>query len=283
MTEREGRLGHYISDPKRKRKIFKPVPMHITTIIPARYASKRFPGKPLVPIAGIPMLERVWRIAGAAKGVDAVLVATDDERIQEAARAFGATVVMTSPDCRDGTERVAQAVQHLSTPPDAVINLQGDAVLTPPWVISALADALRQGAGIVTPAVRCSPAQLAELQQAKQAAPASGTLVVCDRQMDALYFSKTIIPFVRPDSPPPPVWRHIGLYGYTVAALREWVQLEPGPLEQAEQLEQLRILENGGKIRVVPVDYRGRTHWSVDSPADVPLAEAIIAREGELC
>lgn len=259
--------------------------MSTAIVIPARYGSSRFPGKPLAPIRGRSMLQRVWRIARAVQGVDSVVVATDDERIAEHARGFGADVAMTSPDCRNGTERVAEAVRALRPQPDAAINLQGDAVLTPPWVVQALADALRDDAeaAIVTPAVHCSWAQYDAIVAAKRDHPASGTLVTFDRRGYALYFSKSVIPYLRTRaSERPPVYRHIGLYGYRRAALDRLVTLPATPLEEAEQLEQLRALEHGLPIRVVEVDYRNRTHWSVDSPADIAQVEAIIDREGEL-
>lgn len=260
--------------------------MQIAVIIPARYGSSRFPGKPLAAIAGVSLLERVWRLASAAEGIDRVLVATDDLRIRGHAEAFGATVLMTPESCRNGTERVADALAQLPDSVDAVINLQGDAVLTPPWVIGALAEVLRTTeAPVVTPAVLCPPDHYAQLAEAKRAHPASGTLVVTDRQGRALYFSKALIPFIRPDHKGafPPVWRHIGLYGYRRAALAQLLAWPEGPLEAAEQLEQLRALENGMPIQVVPVDYRGRRHWSVDSPADVMIIERLLEEEGELC
>ncbi len=263
-----------------------PDDMRIAVVIPARYGSSRFPGKPLAPIAGISLLERVWRLAQAAEGIDTVVIATDDDRIRTHAEGFGATVVMTPISCRNGTERVAAALAQLPDTMDAVINLQGDAVLTPPWVIAALAAELRTAtAPVVTPAVRCSEQHYAQLAEAKRTHPASGTLVVTDRQGRALYFSKALIPFIRADHTGdfPPVWRHIGLYGYRRAALAQLLAWPEGPLEAAEQLEQLRALENGMAIQVVPVDYRGRRHWSVDSPADVKIVEQLLVEEGELC
>jgi 3-deoxy-manno-octulosonate cytidylyltransferase (CMP-KDO synthetase) len=263
-------------------------PMHIAVVIPARYASSRFPGKPLAPVAGVSLLQRVWRLAQAADGIDSVTIATDDDRIRTHAEGFGAQVVMTPASCRNGTERVHAALDYLPVSCEAVINLQGDAVLTPPWVITALAAALRTtNAPMVTPAVQCTPVQYRALVTAKQDSPASGTLVVCDRRGRALYFSKALIPFLRDMSldtaMPLPVWRHIGLYGYRRDALAQLLAWPEGPLEAAEQLEQLRALENGMDIQVVPVDYRGRTHWSIDSLADVAHAEHLLAREGELC
>jgi 3-deoxy-manno-octulosonate cytidylyltransferase (CMP-KDO synthetase) len=134
---------------------------------------------------------------------------------------------------------------------------------------------------IVTPAVRLAGAALDEFLEQKKATPASGTTVVFGRSRNALYFSKAVLPYRR-EIGHADVYRHIGLYGYRKAALARYVQLAPTPLEQTEGLEQLRALENGMAVRIAIVDYKGRTHWSIDAPADVAVAERIIAREGEL-
>ncbi len=288
-------------------------PSNTTIIIPARYGSTRFQGKPLHPILGITMLERVWRIAKAVKNVSSVYIATDDTRILEHAKSFGADAVMTPLECRNGTERAQAALAHLPQKPDAVINFQGDAVLTPPWVLQAIADELNNNpaATMVTPAVQMSWEQVDQLIEAKRTTPASGTVVVVDNALNALYFSKAMIPFVRgeargtrrevqensakentpsvqisPLAPRAsclsPYLRHIGLYGYRTAVLERLNALPPSPLEELEQLEQLRALENGIGIKIVLVEYQGRTHWSVDSPEDAITAAEIIEREGEL-
>ncbi|MBI4184841.1 MAG: 3-deoxy-manno-octulosonate cytidylyltransferase [Proteobacteria bacterium] len=260
--------------------------MRIAVVIPARYGSRRYPGKPLMTIRGRSLLNRVWAIAKAVGGVDEVYVATDDERIAAHARSFGAAAVMTRADCATGTDRVREAVARIEPRPDAVVNLQGDAVLTPPWVIRALVDALRAEPSLrlVTAAVHCGPEQYEALLDLKAKSPTSGTLVTFDRRGFALYFSKAVIPYlrIRAAGAPLPVYRHIGIYGYRRDALEELAGLAPTPLEVAEQLEQLRALENGIPIKVVVVDYRGRSHGSVDAPEDVPVIEAIIDREGEL-
>jgi 3-deoxy-manno-octulosonate cytidylyltransferase (CMP-KDO synthetase) len=257
--------------------------MSAAIVIPARYGSSRFPGKPLFPVAGTPMLERVWRIAKSVALATRVVIATDDERILAAARGFDAEAIMTSPDCSNGTERVHDAVQRAGIEEDIVLNLQGDALLTPPWVLEAMIDEmiLDLAPDIVTPAVRLTGPALEEFLAQKQATPASGTTVVFDRKKDALYFSKAVIPYIRKEGYAG-VHRHIGLYGYRKAALARYVKLAPTPLEQTEGLEQLRALESGMSVRIAIVDYRGRTHWSVDAPQDVAIAEMIIGREGEL-
>lgn len=260
--------------------------MNISIIIPARYGSTRLPGKPMALISGQSLLTRVWRIAATVTRVQSVYVATDDDRVADHARSFGAGVIMTSPDCANGTERAWDALKGMQTPPDAVINLQGDAVLTPPWIVQNLVDAFHHDPAtqMVTAAVRLDWQGLADFRRHKEISPSSGTTVVMDAGGQALYFSKTIIPNIRqaPEGPLSPVYRHIGIYGYSRAALERMVALPPSPLEGVEQLEQLRALENRIPIQVVQVDYRGRSHGSVDTPQDIPVIEAIIAREGEL-
>jgi len=256
----------------------------IGIVIPARYGSTRFPGKPLAPVLGVSLIERVWRIAKAVEGAAVVCVATDDERIARFVEGFGGRAVMTPAECRTGSDRTWAALQALPNL-DAAVNVQGDAILTPPWVVQALVDVLRRDpdSPIVTPAVRLDAERLAAFEASKVATPASGTTVVCRNDGFALYFSKRVLPFLRkPGGDRAPVFRHIGLYGYRRAALERFAALPTGALEAAEGLEQLRALENGIPIRVVEVDYRGRTHWSIDAPEDVPAAEAIIRREGEL-
>jgi 3-deoxy-manno-octulosonate cytidylyltransferase (CMP-KDO synthetase) len=257
--------------------------MSAAIIIPARYGSSRFPGKPLQMIAGRSMLERVWRIARAARFCSRVVIASEDERVLAHAASFGAEAVLTSENCRNGTERVHEAATTLGLDAKIIVGLQGDAVLTPPWVLDALIDALETDADIdiATPAIRLDAQALRDFIAHKQISPTSGTTVVFDRDANALYFSKSVIPFPgRSDAAP--VHRHIGLYGFRRASLAAFVALEPTPLERAEGLEQLRALENGMRIRIVLVDYAGRTHASVDTREDVALVEALIAAEGEL-
>lgn len=258
--------------------------MKVSLIIPARYASSRFPGKPLAEIKGVSLLQRVWAIGSSVPGVDEVIVATDDARIKQATEAFGAAAIMTPETCRNGTERAAAVLELLPEKPDIIINLQGDAVLTPPWVIAPVVDALRSdpSMAMATPAVALSSEQLSALKAHKETAPASGTTVVVDHAGDALYFSKAILPFQRKADARLPIYRHIGLYGYQADTLRRLVSLPETPLERVEGLEQLRALYHGIPIHVAEVTYRDRTHWSVDSPEDLTAAEDLIAREGEL-
>ena len=260
--------------------------MKKTIVIPARKGSTRFPNKPLAFIQGKQLLHRTWLIARAVKGVDEVYVATDDDEIRKQAEQFGAKVILTRADCENGTERTYDAVSQLEEIPGIVINLQGDAVLTPPWVIQAVIDSMQNDPKIqiATPAVHLDWKRVDEFLQSKEGGRTSGTLVVFDLNQKALYFSKGLIPKIRDrnERGDPPFYRHIGLYGYRFETLKKIASLKPTPLEEAEKLEQLRALENGIPIQVVLVDYRGRTHWSIDTPEDVKKAEEIIEREGEL-
>lgn len=259
--------------------------MKTIIIIPARYNSSRLPGKPLRLITGKSLIERVWTIAKAVKGVDEVYIATDDTRIELHALEFSAKVMMTG-DCFNGTERAFRLASDLKLQDDDwIINLQGDAVLTPPWVIQALLDATVNNAclEIVTPAVRITKDEYLVMQAAKLRGEVGGTMVVCDKAYNALYFSKSMIPYLRDSTIDNlTLYRHIGLYAYRFATLKKYISLPPSMLEQVEGLEQLRALENGIPIRVVIVDYRGRTHASIDNISDVIEVEKIIEQEGEL-
>ncbi len=264
--------------------------MKTVIVIPARKGSTRLPGKPLIPILGKPLLYRTWKIAQAVERVHSVAIATDDEEIQSTATQWGATVIMTRQDCQNGSERVFEAVNTLSEQPEIVINLQGDAVLTPPWVLQALVDQLQNDptVSIATPATALSWQMHEEALQTERMGRSSGTFVVFDLHKNALYFSKKVIPGIRDPSTDrathshsSPIYRHIGLYAYRYPALAHYVHLRPSALETLENLEQLRLLENGIPIRVVLVDYQGRTHASVDTFSDIERVESILQQEGE--
>lgn len=253
-------------------------------VIPARMASTRFPNKPLVMIAGKTMIERVWRIGKASGNAHEVVIATDDHRLRQFAMGFGAKVIMTSPDCLTGTDRVAEASRHFDKH-TIFFSLQGDAVLTPPWVVDKVLLAMLSDPTVqmATPAVRLKGEALIHFIANKKGGSSSGTTVTFNQRGDALYFSKTLIPYDHNEmNRERLMYRHIGLYAYRAHTLQHLSQLPEGIFEKSEKLEQLRALENGIPIRVVEVDYKGRTHGSIDRLEDVTLVESIIAKEGEL-
>jgi 3-deoxy-manno-octulosonate cytidylyltransferase (CMP-KDO synthetase) len=265
--------------------------MSVLVIIPARYPSVRYPGKPLVELRGATgvaksLIRRSWDAAMAAEGVERVVVATDDTRIAEHARGFGAEVVMTSDRCRNGTERCAEAVTALSAAPEIVVNLQGDAPLTPAWFVADLVAGLRAApdAALATPVLRCDGAALAGFLEDRRAGRVGGTTAVFDRDGHGLYFSKEVIPFTSqtyaPEAPTP-VFHHVGLYAYRPEALVAYGGWPVGPLETLEGLEQLRFLENGRKVLCVEVEGRGRAFWELNNPEDVPRIESMLVQMGQ--
>lgn len=253
-------------------------------VIPVRMSSTRFPGKPLAVIGGKTMIERVFSIAKASKKAEQVVVATDSEELREAVSALGAQVVMTSSSCATGTDRVFEAVQSLGREYEVICSLQGDAVLTPPWVIDEVIEKLRDCSQvkIATPALLLTGEERKRFLSEKAKGSSSGTMVVFDRHKNALYFSKGLIPYSRTVTPDVEYYRHIGLYVYRRESLNEFCSLPAGRLEETEKLEQLRALEHGIPIRIVVVDYQGRSHHSVDRPEDIVEVEEAIRREGEL-
>ncbi|QIR83828.1 3-deoxy-manno-octulosonate cytidylyltransferase [Paracoccus sp. AK26] len=260
--------------------------MSVLIVIPARHASTRYPGKPLVELRGASgqprsLIRRSWDAAMAVSGVDRVVVATDDGRIRDHAAGFGAEVVMTSTTCRNGTERCAEAVANLGLTPDIVVNLQGDAPLTPPWFVEDLVAGLRADpdADVATPVLRCTGRMRADLIADRHAGRVGGTTAVFGHDRQALFFSKEVIPFAAGDfgdDDPSPVFHHVGVYAYRPAALAEYTAWGEGRLEVLEGLEQLRFLERGRRILCVEVESRGRQFWELNNPEDVPRLEAMM-------
>ena len=252
--------------------------MDALVIIPARFASQRFPGKPLVRLTspgGVerPLIEWTWRAAVAAVGPEAVVVATDDARIAAVVADFGGQVVMTAPALHNGTERCAAAVETLAHTARIVVNFQGDSPLLPAGSIASLVAALRADAAqIATPYVSCDAA-LSELILAEHAAGrVGGTCVVTRDDGTAAYFSKLPIPHGAGANLP--LKLHLGLYAYTRAALKAYAALLPSPLELAEGLEQLRFLAAGQPIAMVEIPMPSRGIWEVNNPADIAPVSA---------
>jgi 3-deoxy-manno-octulosonate cytidylyltransferase (CMP-KDO synthetase) len=243
--------------------------MNVLAVIPARYASTRLPGKPLVPLGGKPMIQRVWERVRQAQSVSDVIIATDDERIRSAVQAFGGDVAMTRSDHRSGTERVAEAALARGDA-EIIVNVQGDEPLIEPSAIDAAVEAVREDleVSVATLAVPISkPADIMDPNVVK---------AVLDFDGNALYFSRAPIPWVRDRSGPVHAkhLKHLGLYVYRRAALLEFATFPQGDLERIEQLEQLRWLENGYRIRVAETEYDS---VSVDVPEDIPRVEQLLA------
>jgi 3-deoxy-manno-octulosonate cytidylyltransferase (CMP-KDO synthetase) len=245
-------------------------PPQVIAVIPARYQSTRFPGKPLADLAGRPMIEHVYRRTAAARGVEAVVVATDDERIRAVVERFGGVARMTRESHRSGTDRIAEAIEEVAA--DIVVNVQGDEPLIEPAMIEEVIEPLKRDGTIQMSTLCRRITALADYDNPNV------VKVVTDRNGDALYFSRSPLPFVR--SPRfrsgDLAYKHIGLYGYRRAFLRAFAQLEQTPLEISESLEQLRALEYGFRIRTVETQYDS---IGVDTPEDLERVRHQLAAE----
>jgi 3-deoxy-manno-octulosonate cytidylyltransferase (CMP-KDO synthetase) len=266
--------------------------MKTLIIIPARYGSTRFPGKPLALLDGKPMISHVITHAREAArqypDVD-IIVATDDERITEHCSRLHLPSVMTPKDCRTGTDRALAAIKELDTSPDFVINLQGDVPMLPVSVIAHMLGIIEKDGAqleVFTPVHQLGWDALDQMRIAKQETPFSGTTVTLTPDFKALWFSKNIIPAIRKEEKLrqtdelSPIWRHIGLYGYRTDILKKFSSLPESTYEKLEGLEQLRLLENGISIKAVPVDIPSETLLSgIDSPEDLARAEEILKKQ----
>ena len=246
----------------------------IVGIIPARWASTRFPGKMLAPIAGKPLIQRVWERCRMAQRLHTVIVATDEPRIADAVAAFGGEAVMTSPDFQSGTDRIAHVAARLGKEVSHVINIQGDEPTISPALIDRLAAVLardRKLEMVTAASVMTDPAEIANPNCVK---------VVLAKNGDALYFSRSVIPHpfgMAADAAPRVAFhRHQGIYGYERRYLARFVRWLPSAYERTERLEQLRALEHGTRIRVFVTDH---VSLGVDSPEDVARVEARLAEE----
>ena len=260
--------------------------MRTAILIPARYASSRYPGKPLVELKGAggtpkPLIQRSFEAAQRVAGTSSVHIVTDDERIAAAARGFGAAVVMTSPECRNGTERCAEALAELEGV-DLVVNLQGDALLTPPGFVEALVARMAEDSDalVATPAMRLRAEEVRALQAEEAAGRVGGTTVVTDASGYALYFSKRLIPYLPPHAlggDLSPVRLHVGVYAYRREALERYVATPVSELETLEGLEQLRFLAAGIPVAVVDVETPPFALRELNNPEDVaPIEQALI-------
>jgi len=260
--------------------------METVIVIPARYASTRYPGKPLVTLKGADgtsksLIQRSWEAAMEVTGVDAVYVATDDDRIRDAVHAFGAEVIMTAESCENGTARCADALVRAKLDADLIVNLQGDAPLTPAWFVEDLIAAMkaRPDMDVATPVVRCDTATYSHFREDRAAGRVGGTTAVFDVNHRALYFSKEVLPYIAPakaQAAATDVFHHVGLYAYRPEALTQYTGWPEGQLERHEGLEQLRFLENGAPLLCVEVEGKGRVFWELNNPEDVARIEGIL-------
>jgi 3-deoxy-manno-octulosonate cytidylyltransferase (CMP-KDO synthetase) len=244
-------------------------PANVTVVIPARYGSSRLPGKPLVSLGGKPMIQRVYERAKQAERVTRVIVATDDDRIVKAVQAFGGEARMTRPDHRTGTERVAEVAAHESG--DVFVNVQGDEPLLDPTAVDTAVSTLLEEPQVAISTVATpirTPGDIMDPNVCK---------VVLDFDENALYFSRAPIPWVRDTAGHVQArhLKHLGLYVFRRDALLEYPTLPQGELERIEQLEQLRWLENGWKIRVAQVEHDA---ISVDVPEDITRVEKLLQK-----
>ncbi len=233
---------------------------------------------PLVTIKGADgiqraLIEHTWLAAKNVTGIDAVFVATDDTRIAEHARSFGAHVIMTSSTCRNGTERCVEAISGLDASPSIVVNLQGDAPLTPPWFVEDLVNALEQDPSfaVATRVLLCDDATRERLIEDRRSGRVGATTVVFGEKKQALYCSKEILPFGHAD-----IFHHVGIYAYRPEALIAYGTWPEGRLEQAEGLEQARFLENEFRVLCVEVNAHGREFWEVNNHEDIARVETIM-------
>lgn len=239
--------------------------MKAVAVIPARYASTRLPGKPLLDICGKPLIQRVWEVVSRVRRLDAVVVATDDARIADTVEAFDGKVCMTSPDCRSGSDRVREVAASLAA--DVYVNVQGDEPLLDPSAIETLLAVFTrdESVQVATLCSRISEEQARSPHQVK---------VIRDHAGNALYFSRAPLPFVRDAAESAVFLGHIGMYAYRADALRCFASLPPSPLEQAEKLEQLRFLQAGIPIRVLEAPPMGA---GVDTPEDLERVRALVS------
>jgi 3-deoxy-D-manno-octulosonate cytidylyltransferase len=261
--------------------------MKAVVIIPARYGSTRYPGKPLAPLrtreGKKSLIQLSWEAANKVSGISEIYVATDDKRIEEHAVAFGAKVIRTSSKCKNGTERCAEAVSNARLEAEIIVNFQGDAPLTPSWFIEEIIASLKADKSIdmATPVLRLDRKSYNLFFEDRKSDRVGGTTVVFDKDMYALYFSKELIPFFEiskiEQDKPIPCYHHVGVYAYRKNILREYLSWPESNLEKLEGLEQLRFLSENKKVKCVEVSSRGNVFWELNNPEDVQRIEKVIS------
>ena len=260
--------------------------MKIAIIIPARYASTRYPGKPLVQLrtkeGKKSLIQLSWEAANKVSGVSEIYVATDDKRIEEHAVTFGAKVVQTSSKCKNGTERCAEAVNNAQLDAEIIVNFQGDAPLTPSWFVEDIIAALKadKSTDMATPVLRLDRKSYNLFSEDRKSDRVGGTTVVFDKHMCALYFSKELIPFFEiskiGSDEQIPCYHHVGVYAYRKNILKDYLSWPESNLEKLEGLEQLRFLVENKRVKCVEVNNKGRVFWELNNPQDVQLIEKVL-------
>ena len=263
--------------------------MKTVVLIPARYASTRYPGKPLATLrqkngSEKSLIQMSYEAASQINGVSDVYVVTDDARIREASEAFGAQVIMTSPERENGTARVAEAVEVAQLDADLIVNFQGDAPLTLPWFVEDLIAAMKadKTAQMATPVLQCDAQTYAMFKEDRAAGRVGGTTAVFGAEGRAIYFSKEVLPYIDAGKVPSeniPVYHHVGVYAYRPGALKAYISWPECQLEKLEGLEQLRFLYNGVAVKCVEVEARGRLFWELNNPEDVARIEKVLAEQ----
>ena len=261
--------------------------MKAVIIIPARYGSTRYPGKPLVTLrtreGKKSLIQLSWEAANKVSGISEIYVATDDKRIEEHAVAFGANVIRTSSKCKNGTERCAEAVSNARLEAEIIVNFQGDAPLTPSWFVEEIIAGLKadKSTDMATPVLRLDRKSYNLFFEDRKSDRVGGTTVVFDKDMYALYFSKELIPFFEiskiEQDKPIPCYHHVGVYAYRKNILREYLRWPESNLEKLEGLEQLRFLSENKKVKCVEVSSRGNVFWELNNPEDVQRIEKVIS------
>ena len=261
--------------------------MKAVIIIPARYGSTRYPGKPLVPLrtrkGKKSLIQLSWEAANKVSGISEIYVATDDKRIEEHAVAFGAKVIRTSSKCKNGTERCAEAVSNARLEAEIIVNFQGDAPLTPSWFVEEIIAGLKadKSTDMATPVLRLDRKSYNLFFEDRKSDRVGGTTVVFDKDMYALYFSKELIPFFEiskiEQDKQIPCYHHVGVYAYRKNILREYLSWPESNLEKLEGLEQLRFLSENKKVKCVEVSSRGNVFWELNNPEDVQRIEKVIS------
>ena len=261
--------------------------MKAVIIIPARYGSTRYPGKPLVPLrtreGKKSLIQLSWEAANKVSGISEIYVATDDKRIEEHAVAFGAKVIQTSSKCKNGTERCAEAVSNARLEAEIIVNFQGDAPLTPSWFVEEIIASLKadKSTDVATPVLRLDRKSYNLFFEDRKSDRVGGTTVVFNKDLYALYFSKELIPFFEiskiEQDKPIPCYHHVGVYAYRKNILREYLSWPESNLEKLEGLEQLRFLSENKKVKCVEVSSRGNVFWELNNPEDVQRIEKVIS------